>query len=96
MDGVPLGQWSGSDATNAFHGTIAKLNAERPAIVEHWSLHHTWLRPPILVTGEVTGSGHQFEMLVGFTRLGNLRGLLDRQEVPEMKRHRVRVGATIT
>ncbi len=52
----------------------------------------TWLRPPILVTGEVTGSGFEYELLVGFTRLGNLLGLLDRQEVPEMKRHRVWVG----
>jgi hypothetical protein len=53
----------------------------------------TWLRPPILVTGEVTGSGFEYELLVGFTRLGNLLGLLDRQEVPEMKRHRVWVGS---
>ena len=65
----------------------------RPAIVEHWSLHHTWLRPPVLVTGDVTGRGFQYELLVGFTRLGNLLGLLDREEVPELKRHRVWVGA---
>ena len=45
-----------------------------------------------LVTGDVTGSGFEYELLVGFTRLGNLLGLLDRQEVPEMKRHRVWVG----
>lgn len=57
---------------------------ERPAIVEHWSLHHTWLRPPVLVTGR----GYQYELLVGFTRLG----LLDREEVPELRRHRVWVG----
>jgi hypothetical protein len=31
-------------------------------------------------------------MLVGFTRLGNLLGLLDRAEVPEAQRHRVWVG----
>jgi hypothetical protein len=66
----------------------------RDAVVEHWASHLTWLRPPILVTGEVTGSGFEYELLVGFTRLGNLLGLLDRQEVPEMKRHRVWVGNT--
>jgi hypothetical protein len=30
--------------------------------------------------------------LVGFTRLGNLLGLLDREEVPESRRHRVWLG----
>ena len=50
-------------------------------------------RPPVLVTGDVTGRGFQYELLVGFTRLGNLLGLLDREEVPELKRHRVWVGA---
>jgi len=70
------------------------LSDARDAVVEHWVCHTTWLRPPILVTGEVTGSGFEYELLVGFTRLGNLLGLLDRQEVPEMKRHRVWVGAT--
>ena len=68
------------------------LSDARDAVVEHWAGHLTWLRPPILVTGEVTGSGFEYELIVGFTRLGNLLGLLDRQEVPEMKRHRVWVG----
>ena len=68
------------------------LSDARDAVVEHWASYSTWLRPPILVTGEVTGSGFEYELLVGFTRLGNLLGLLDRQEVPEMKRHRVWVG----
>ena len=69
------------------------LSDARDAVVEHWLSQLTWLRPPILVTGEVTGSGFEYELLVGFTRLGNLLGLLDRQEVPEMKRHRVWVGS---
>ena len=68
------------------------LSDARDAVVEHWARDLTWLRPPILVTGEVTGSGFEYELLVGFTWLGNLLGLLDRQEVPEMKRHRVWVG----
>jgi hypothetical protein len=68
------------------------LSDARDAVVEHWLNHSTWLRPPILVSGDVTGSGFEYELLVGFTRLGNLLGLLDRQEVPEMKRHRVWVG----
>jgi hypothetical protein len=51
------------------------------------------IAPPILVTGEVTGSGFEYEALVGFTRLGNLPGLLDRQAVLEMNWHRVWAGA---
>lgn len=64
----------------------------RDTVVEHWAHHLTRLRPPILVTGGVTGSGFEYELLVGFTRLGNLLGLLDRQDVPELHRHRVWVG----
>lgn len=65
---------------------------ERDAIVAHWADQKTWLRPPILVSGEVAGSGLLYEMLVGFTRLGNLLGLLDRQEVGEGAKHRVWLG----
>lgn len=70
-----------------------ELADSRDAVVEHWANHSTWLRLPILVTGEVTGSGFEYELLVRFTRLGSLLGLLDRQEVPEMKPHRVWVGS---
>jgi len=35
------------------------LSDARDAVVEHWARHLTWLRPPILVTGEVTGSGFE-------------------------------------
>jgi hypothetical protein len=61
----------------------------RPEIVEHWRTAGTWLRSPILIAGEVMGLSLDNECLVGFTRLGNLLGLLDRQEVPEAARHRV-------
>jgi hypothetical protein len=71
------------------------LSDARDAVVDHWASHLTWLQSPILVSGEVTGSGFEYELLVGFTRLGNLLGLLDRQDVPEMKRHRVWVGMAL-
>ena len=71
---------------------IEGLVDDRPEIVAFWVEHGTWFRPPVLVTGEVTGSGFQYELLVGFTRLGNLLGLLDREEVPESRRHRVWLG----
>jgi hypothetical protein len=65
---------------------------DRPEIVEHWRTAGTWLRSPILIAGEVMGTTLDNECLVGFSRLGNLLGLLDRQEVPEAVRHRVWLG----
>ena len=62
---------------------------DRPEIIEHWRTARTWLRSPILVAGEVTGTSLGNECLVGFTRLGNLVGLLDRQDIPEYATHRV-------
>ena len=71
------------------------IDDEPEDVVTHWMEYRTWLRPPIVVTGEVTGSGYQYELLVGFTRLGNLLGLLDRAEVPEAQRHRVWRGTPV-
>jgi len=65
---------------------------DRPEIIEHWQTAGTWLRSPILVAGDVIGSPLGNECLIEFTRLGNLLGLLDRQEVPEAALHRVWLG----
>jgi hypothetical protein len=65
---------------------------DRVEVVEHWSTAHSWLLPPVMVAGEVLGTNIGYELLVGYTRLGNLLGLLDRQEVPEVARHLVWVG----
>lgn len=35
------------------------------------------------------------EVLVGFTRLGNSLGILDREEVPEVDRHLVWIGKVL-
>jgi hypothetical protein len=45
-----------------------------------------------MVAGDTLGTNVGYELLVGYTRLGNLLGLLDRQEVPEVKKHLVWVG----
>ncbi len=65
---------------------------ERAAVVAHWGEAGTWLVPPVLVSGEVTGSLLRYECLVGFTRLGNLLGLLDRGDVKETALHEAWVG----
>ena len=73
--------------------TLAEgVQDDRAEIVEHWRTAGTWLRSPILVAGEAFGSSLTDECLVGFTRLGNLLGLLDRQAIPEYATHRVWLG----
>jgi len=66
---------------------------QRQEVMVHWMQEHTWIRAPILVTGEVLQSLVEYELLVGFTRLGNLLGALDRRDLPEYGRHRVWIGS---
>jgi hypothetical protein len=65
---------------------------DRVEVVEHWRDAGSWFAPPVMVAGDVLGSSVGYELLVGFTRLGNLLGMLDREEVPEVTRHLVWVG----
>ena len=65
---------------------------DREEVVAHWRDAQSWFAPPVMVAGEVLGTNVGYELLVGYTRLGNLLGLLDRQEVPEVKQHLVWVG----
>jgi hypothetical protein len=69
------------------------LQDERAEVVAHWGEEGTWFRAPVLVTGEVMDRLVSHEILVGFTRLGNLVGLMDRGEVPPNARHRVSIGS---
>jgi hypothetical protein len=75
-----------------WHTLQEGVQDDRPEIIEHWHTAGTWLRSPILVAGEVMGSPLGTGCLVGFTRLGNLLGLLDRREIPEAALHRVWLG----
>ena len=47
--------------------------------------------PPVAVACDLLG-GAGLELLIGYTRLGNLLALLDREEVPEVQKHLVWVG----
>jgi len=69
---------------------------DREDVIAHWRDSHSWFAPPVMVAGEVLGTNVGYELLVGHTRLGNLLGLLDRQEVPEVQRHLVWVGRGIS
>jgi hypothetical protein len=65
---------------------------EREEVVSHWKQAKSWLVPPVAVSGDLSGGGAGFELLVGYTRLGNLLGLIIREEVKETEKHLVWVG----
>lgn len=65
---------------------------DRPEVFQHWEAYGTWIRPPIVIEGDLLQSGIRYELLVGFTRLGNLLGALDRQDLSESALHRVWLG----
>ena len=68
---------------------------ERQEVVDHWRDAQSWIVPPVIVASELLGGGSGLELLVGYTRLGNLLGMLERQEVSEVQKHLVWVGRSI-
>jgi hypothetical protein len=65
---------------------------ERAEVMAHWETAHTWIQSPVVLAGDVLQTVLNYEVVVGFTRLGNLLGVLDRLDVPESARHRVWIG----
>ncbi|HEY0745462.1 MAG TPA: hypothetical protein VGD63_02085 [Steroidobacteraceae bacterium] len=65
---------------------------ERQEVMNHWREAKTWMRSPILLAGDLLQTALQYELIVGTTRLGNLLGALDRQDVPESAQHTVWLG----
>lgn len=65
---------------------------ERQDVVDHWRDAKSWIVPPVAVAYDLLGGGAGLEVLIGYTRLGNLLALLDREEVPETKKLLVWVG----
>lgn len=68
---------------------------DREEVITHWRDAHSWFVPPVIGTGDLLGTNAGYQLLVGCTRLGNLLGLLDREEVSELRRHVVSVGRPI-
>ena len=62
---------------------------ERKEVMRHWQDTKTWIRAPIVLSGDVLQSGLQYVLVVGLTRLGNMLGALDRQDLPEYAQHLV-------
>jgi hypothetical protein len=78
------------------HAVCYGIVDEREDVVSHWQEAKSWLVPPVVVGSELLGGGAGFELLVGFTRLGNLLGMLDREEVKEAQKHLVWVGRGVS
>jgi hypothetical protein len=71
------------------------LQDEREDVLASWREAKTWVRAPVLVEGAVLGSMVALEIRVGFTRLGDLLGMLNRGEVTEVQGHIVHVGRLV-
>lgn len=71
------------------------IRDERTEVLDHWRDAGSWLVPPVMVSGEVMGTNIGYEFLVGVTRLGNLLGALDRQDVAEVQTHLVWTGRSM-
>jgi hypothetical protein len=65
---------------------------QREEVVSHWKEAKSWILAPVAVSENLLAGGADYELLVGYTRLGNLLGMLDREEVPESQKHLVWVG----
>jgi len=76
------------------HAVCYGIVDEREDVVSHWKEAKSLLVPPVVVSGDLFGGGAGFELLVGYTRLGNLLGMLDREEVKETHKHLVWIGKT--
>jgi hypothetical protein len=74
------------------HAVSYGIVDEREEVVSHWQEAKSWLVAPVAVSAELLGGGGGFEILVGFTRFGNLLGMLDREEIKETQKHLVWVG----
>jgi hypothetical protein len=74
------------------HAVCYGIVDEREEVTNHWKDAKSWVVPPVAVSGDLLGGGAGYELLVGYTRLGNLLGMLDREEVKETQKHLVWVG----
>jgi hypothetical protein len=68
------------------------LMDDRSDVVEHWAMHQSWFRSPILLTGDVVARPVAYELVVGFTRVGNLLGLMDREDIAPFRGRRQKVA----
>jgi hypothetical protein len=47
------------------------MNRTAIEVVAHWAEAESWVVPPVVLGGDLLCPGSWFELLVGYTRLGN-------------------------
>jgi hypothetical protein len=78
------------------HSVCYGIIDEREEVEIHWKDLKSWIVPPVAVSADLLGGDSGYELLIGYTRLGNLLGMLDREEIPEVQKHLVWVGRRIS
>lgn len=68
---------------------------ERQEVMAQWQAAKTWMHSPIVLSGDLLQTPVQYELIVGFTRLGNIMGALDRQDIPESGQHLIWLGQRV-
>ena len=61
-------------------------------LLVHWLEAKTWIQSPIILAGDLFQTALQYKLIVGFTRLGNILGALNRQDIPESAQHTIWLG----
>ena len=68
-----------------------------PDATAHWPTDaKSWIVLLVAVSCDLPGGGGGagLELLIGYTRLGNLLGLLDREDIPEIQKRLVPIAAS--
>jgi hypothetical protein len=67
-----------------------------PGAAQHWQSCGTWIRPPVMLQGEVLKSNRTLHLVEGHTRIGALLGLIQSEALPSSSIHLVWVGNACT
>ena len=63
-----------------------------PHMVQHWKEHGTWMRPPVMLKGDVVDSDRPLHLIEGHTRVGALRGLVESGVLSSSSTHFAWIG----
>lgn len=63
-----------------------------PGAADRWRQYGTWMRPPVMMRGELAGSTAKLHLVEGHTRTGALRGLVESGVLTPSSVHQVWVG----
>jgi hypothetical protein len=64
----------------------------RKEVVKHWQNNYTWIKPPILILGNIINSSRKYHLVEGHTRIGTLKGLFNQGLLKNTQTHKVWLG----